>query len=89
MGIAVTFTEHPGILWSMASMVPFEVAQMSKAKKKKAAPPIVSLRGDDDYKAWLEHIVERTRSASKAHMLRNAIVDYATKHGCKPPPKKG
>lgn len=70
------------------------------AKKKGAAKPkgrprsgmplksLLSLKASDDYEAWLDELVEHARLGTRSLLVRNAVREFAEKHGFRPPPRR-
>lgn len=64
----------------------------TKGGRPKAPEPIkslVSLKGSEAFERWLDELVEHARQGTRALLTKNALADFAERHGfTKPQPKR-
>lgn len=69
---------------------------MAKAKKRPVGRPkapeplksLLSLKASQTYEDWLDRLVKHARLASRSHLVRIALEDYAAATKFEPPPDR-
>lgn len=72
------------------------IATMAKRKSVGGRPPepeplrgLISLKGTEALEAWIDGLVDHTHQGTRALLVKNALREYAERHGYeKPQPRR-
>jgi hypothetical protein len=62
--------------------------KVGRPAEPKPLKSLVSMKGTDDFEAWLDDLVDHARQGTRTLLLKNALAEYAENHGFKRPQPK-